>query len=189
MTKKELRIIYNKKRTEINPKKKLVYDDLILLKFQEYNYDFCTCLLTYWGISANNEPNTHLFSSYLRHFIPGLQMAYPKSNFENNTMQAIAIDESTSYKTNKYLITEPQNGNILPPSSIDIVFVPLFVCDSNGFRVGYGKGFYDKYLANCREDCVKVGFSYFEPIQKIDDINEFDIPLNMCITPNCVYEF
>ena len=116
-------------------------------------------------------------------------MAYPKSNFEDNSMEALLINESTVYKTNKYLITEPKEGVILQPTTFDIVFVPLFVCDENGFRVGYGKGFYDKYLANCREDCVKIGFSYFEPIQKIEDVNEFDIPLNMCITPNNVYEF
>ena len=116
-------------------------------------------------------------------------MAYPKSNFEDNSMEALLINESTVYKTNKYLITEPKEGVVLQPTTFDIVFVPLFVCDENGFRVGYGKGFYDKYLANCREDCVKIGFSYFEPIQKIEDVNEFDIPLNMCITPNNVYEF
>lgn len=189
MTKAELRKIYKQKRQDINPKKKLDYDDLMLLQFQEYNYDFCSYLLTYWGISAKNEPNTHLFSSYLRHFVPNMQMAYPKSSFEDNTMQAILINKDTVYKTNEYLITEPQNGSILLPSLIDIVFVPLFVCDTNGFRVGYGKGFYDKFLANCREDCVKIGFSYFEPITKIDDLNAFDIPLNMCITPNNVYEF
>jgi 5-formyltetrahydrofolate cyclo-ligase len=189
MTKQEIRKTYAQKRAEINPKKKLDYDDLMLLKFQKYNYNFCSYLLTYWGITAKKEPNTHLYSSYLRHFVPNLQMAYPTTNFENATMQAIQIDENTVYKTNKYLITEPQSGNILPPSLFDIVFVPLFVCDKNGFRVGYGKGFYDKYLANCREDCVKIGFSYFEPIHKIDDINAFDIPLNMCITPTSVYEF
>ena len=189
MTKQQLRHTFKQKRLEINPKKKLDYDDLMLLKFQEYNYNFCNYLLTYWGISAHNEPNTHLFSSYLRHFVPNLQMAYPKSNFEDISMEALLINKSTVYKTNKYLITEPKEGVILLPTKFDIVFVPLFVCDENGFRIGYGKGFYDKYLANCREDCVKIGFSYFEPIQKIEDVNEFDIPLNMCITPNNVYEF
>ena len=71
---------------------------------------------------------------------------------------------------------------------IDMVFVPLLIFDKQGYRVGYGKGFYDKYLAQCRVDCLKVGFSYFEPIE-IEGTREFDVPLNLCITPNSIYVF
>jgi 5-formyltetrahydrofolate cyclo-ligase len=61
--------------------------------------------------------------------------------------------------------------------------------DKKGFRVGYGKGFYDKWLAGCRKDCIKIGFSYFEPVETIDGLHEFDLPLNLCITPHNVYVF
>ena len=77
----------------------------------------------------------------------------------------------------------------LLPAEIDLVFVPLLAFDKKGFRVGYGKGFYDKWLAGCRPDCIKVGFSYFEPVESIDDRHEFDVPLNLCITPHNVYVF
>jgi len=59
----------------------------------------------------------------------------------------------------------------------------------NGFRIGYGKGFYDRYLSQCRSECLKIGFSYFEPLDTIDDANEFDVPLNLCVTPTTVYVF
>jgi 5-formyltetrahydrofolate cyclo-ligase len=55
--------------------------------------------------------------------------------------------------------------------------------------VGYGKGYYDRYLKRCAQDVVKIGFSYFDAIDAIEDINEFDVPLNYCITPMRVYEF
>ena len=61
--------------------------------------------------------------------------------------------------------------------------------DEKGFRIGYGKGFYDKYLADCSIDCLKVGFCYFEPVDSIEDSKEFDVPLNLCITPQNVYVF
>ena len=104
-------------------------------------------------------------------------------------MTAVAIHEDTVYQTNQWGITEPKEGRVLEPQQIDLVFVPLLVCDKDGYRVGYGKGFYDRYLPNCREDIVKIGFSYFEPIEKITDTDQFDVPLTYCITPQHIYEF
>jgi 5-formyltetrahydrofolate cyclo-ligase len=104
-------------------------------------------------------------------------------------MKSVLINEETVYNTNNYGLTEPNNGSIIEPANIDLVFVPLLVCDMKGHRVGYGKGFYDKYLAQCRKDVIKIGFTYFEPVEKIKDTNAFDVPLNYCITPEQVYEF
>jgi 5-formyltetrahydrofolate cyclo-ligase len=189
VTKQQLREKYLSLRKQIASKDKLRFDDLMLLQFQQLNLNHINTLLTYWGIANNNEPNTHLFSSYLRHCIPNLQIAYPVSNFETNTMQAVLINEDTVYKTNNYGITEPKLGEKIIATQIDIVLVPLIVCDDKGFRVGYGKGFYDKFLATCNPNVITIGFSYFEPINTIKDSNEFDIPLNYCITPNYIYEF
>ncbi|MET0298181.1 MAG: 5-formyltetrahydrofolate cyclo-ligase, partial [Flavitalea sp.] len=86
-------------------------------------------------------------------------------------------------------IYEPQSDHFLLPEDLDLVLVPLIAFDKKGYRVGYGKGFYDKYLANCREDCVFAGFSYFEPIPEISDRDDFDVPLDLCITPQNVYVF
>ena len=72
---------------------------------------------------------------------------------------------------------------------VDLVLVPLLAFDTEGFRVGYGKGFYDRYLANCRADVVTIGFSYFGPVDKITDTGQFDVPLTYCITPQHTYEF
>ena len=189
MIKQELRIKYKELRKQISSKEKLKFDDLMLLQLQQINLNETQSLLTYWGIANNNEPNTHLFSSYLRHIIPNLQMAYPVADFSTNEMKAILIDEETVYCKNEYGITEPKFGDEIDASEIDLVFVPLLVCDKQGYRVGYGKGFYDKYLATCNENVITIGFSYFEPIDKIEDTNSFDIPLCCCITPNDIYEF
>lgn len=189
MTKKELRIIYREKRAAVPSKEKLKLDDLLLIRFQQLYFEEVDVLLTYWPKADTQKPDTHLFSGYLRHSIPSLEIAYPKSDFLSGRMDALLINEDTVYYGNQYGITESKEGIIIEPSAIDLVFVPLLVCDEKGYRVGYGKGFYDRYLAQCRQDIIKIGFSYFDPIQKIDDRDTFDIPLDYCITPESVYEF
>jgi len=189
MTKTELRALYKQKRKDIPARDKLRLDDLLLIQFQQMYFPAAATLLTYWPIDAHIEPNTHLFSSYLRHAIPGLQLAYPVINNTTGTFNAILIDEDTVYTTNNYGITEPKKGALIEPFDVDLVFTPLLACDMDGYRVGFGKGFYDKYLAQCREDVVKVGFNYFNPVDKIDDTEPFDVPLDYCVTTDNIYEF
>jgi 5-formyltetrahydrofolate cyclo-ligase len=189
MTKKELRHIYKQKRNAISLQEKVKLDDLLLIRFQQLYFEEANILFTYWPKANAQEPNTHLFSGYLRHMVPSLKMAYPVTNLSNSTMHAVYIDEETVYHTNAYGLTEPKSGDTVKPEDIDIVFVPLLVCDKNGHRVGFGKGFYDRYLIQCRDNSIKIGFSYFEPVEKINDQDVFDVPLDYCITPERVYEF
>ena len=112
----------------------------------------------------------------------------PKLNLESKTIDSFLLTDSTPLKTNHLGITEPFNGNHINNNQIDLVFVPLLAFDNFGHRVGYGGGYYDKFLSKCPR-AIKVGLSYFDPINKIEDINSKDIKLDYCITPNKVYKF
>jgi len=72
---------------------------------------------------------------------------------------------------------------------MEVVFIPLLAYDKNGNRVGYGKGFYDKFLAECNPNTIKIGLSFFEPEELISDINTSDVQLNYCVTPNKTFKF
>ena len=150
---------------------------------------FITSLLSYWPIEENSEPNVHLITDYLEFKNPELVVAYPKSDFILDEMIAVTVDAETEFIQNEHNIFEPENGNVLDASEIDMILVPLLAFDKKGYRVGYGKGFYDKYLEECRKECIKVGFSYFEPVDQITDKLDFDVPLDLCITPHSVYVF
>lgn len=104
-------------------------------------------------------------------------------------MAAIEVNADTAFQKNAWNIHEPMDGRVVDSGVIDVAFVPLLIFDRKGYRVGYGKGFYDKYLQQCKPGCLKIGFCYFEPIDEISDTNEFDVPLNICITPNTIYVF
>ena len=189
MTKNELRVKYKAKRIALSDKDRNKLDDLLLIQFQKLSFENVSTLLSYAPMPHTAEPDTHLFTRYLKHLIPGLQTTFPKANFTDYSMQAIAVDEDTEFAMNEFQITEPTGNTIMAPEEIDLVFVPMLICNKQGYRVGYGKGFYDRYLARCREDVITVGFSYFEPEARIADTNEYDVPLQYCVTPHFVYEF
>jgi 5-formyltetrahydrofolate cyclo-ligase len=189
MTKKELRNIYKEKRKSISAKDKMKWDDLLLIQLQRIDLNYIETVLSYWPIAYMQEPNTHLFSDYIEHLIPGIRLAYPICDFVNCEMKAIKVDENTEFSKSDQGIEEPVNGENIDPAYIDLVFVPLLICDKTGNRIGYGKGFYDRFLSHCRKDVLKIGFSYFDPVDKIDDTSAFDVSLNYCITPGHIYEF
>lgn len=189
MTKKELRNIYKEKRKTISAKDKMKWDDLLLIQLQRIDLSNIETVFVYWPMENMNEPNTHLFADYVEMMFPAIQLAYPVCDITTCEMQAIEVDEHTDFITNKWGIIEPEKGEVLAPENIDLVFVPMLICDAQGHRVGYGKGFYDRFLTQCRKDVVKIGFSYFEPVDKIDDTSAFDVSLNYCITPEHIYEF
>nr|WP_294934150.1 5-formyltetrahydrofolate cyclo-ligase [uncultured Flavobacterium sp.] len=112
-----------------------------------------------------------------------------KSNFTTHKMTHFLLTDNTKIRKNAYNIPEPVDGIEVPSHKIDVVFVPLLAFDTKGHRVGYGKGFYDRFLSECREDVIKVGLSFFEAEECIDDVFENDIRLDYCITPNTIYKF
>lgn len=189
MYKKEARRMYNKKRLAITPQEKIKWDDLLLIQFQKVELPFLSTLLSFYPLEEKNEVNTFIITDFLLFQNPGLKIAYPKANPKNHSMEALLVSDAMEFANNLYNIPEPVSDVILQPDELDLVLVPLLICDRKGNRVGYGKGFYDRYLSQCRADCLRIGFSYFEPIEEIEDSNEFDVPLNLCITPQQVYVF
>lgn len=104
-------------------------------------------------------------------------------------LQHYLLTDATTIRTSKWGIPEPVSGIQVAPGQIDVVFLPLLAFDREGYRVGYGGGFYDRFLSSCREDVVKVGLSLFEAVEKIVDRNALDIPMDYCVTPENTYSF
>ena len=136
------------------------------------------------------EVDTFSILNYFKYKEPGLKIVIPRTNFEKLEIVNVLYDhEYTILGRNKYGIPEPIHGKIISADQIDLVFLPLLAYDKQGNRAGYGKGFYDRFLANCRPDVKKVGISFFEPVDEISDLNSFDIKLDACISPGKIWEF
>jgi 5-formyltetrahydrofolate cyclo-ligase len=189
MLKKEIRSLFKKKRTAITGPDRMKWDDLLLIHFQTIDIPFVDYVLSFYPVEENKEINSFILTDYLMFRNPGLKICYPRTQTDNNQMDAVICHPDSIFETNIYNIPEPTDKEIAPAPLLDIVLIPLLAFDLNGYRVGYGKGYYDRYLKNCRQDCLKIGLSYFEPVDGIEDTDEFDVPLDLCITPQQIYVF
>jgi 5-formyltetrahydrofolate cyclo-ligase len=186
MTKKELRLALRAEREAIDPVQREKYQDMILIQFNRLHFPFIQYLHTYLPMEGRNEPDPDTLVRVLEFRNPGLQVAVPKIAGEE--MLHIIVGDSTTWVTNQMGIAEPMEGEAMPPEAFDLVFVPLLGFDRSGNRIGYGKGYYDRFLAQCHSDVIKVGLSFLEPVGDIEP-DPWDIPLDYCITPQQVYEF
>ena len=189
MDKKEVRKVYKRKRDEITAAQKMRWDDLILIQFQTVELPFLNNVLSFYSIEENNEVNSFLLTDYLHFRNPSMVVAYPKMYPSTTTMQALIATPDGAFETNEFGITEPSGSEVLAADEVELVLVPMLAFDEQGRRVGYGKGYYDRFLSSCSPDCLKIGVSYFPPIDRIDDAADFDVPLDLCITPEMVYVF
>jgi 5-formyltetrahydrofolate cyclo-ligase len=187
MLKKELRQKYKALRkqlseNELEEMSLAIVNKLLKLPIWEKNY-----FHLFLPITEHQEVNTE----FILHLLSGKdkEIIISKSDFETRKMTHFLLTDNTKIKKNEYNIPEPIDGIEVPSHKIDVVFVPLLAFDKKGHRVGYGKGFYDKFLSECKPDVIKIGLSFFDPEELITDVFEGDIQLDYCVTPNEVYSF
>lgn len=135
------------------------------------------------------EPDTWLMINWIKQNHPLIRLTYPKADFATNRMRHFLDDNALEIANNSFGIPEPVAGTEINPAEIDLLLVPLLAFDQLGYRVGYGKGFYDRFMSECKPGTLFTGLSFFDPVDAIDDINSFDIPLHQCITPKKTWAF
>nr|WP_315181769.1 5-formyltetrahydrofolate cyclo-ligase [uncultured Flavobacterium sp.] len=187
MLKKALRIHYKTLRKQLSENQLeemslAVANNVLTLPIWEKTY-----FHIFLPIEAHNEVNTE----FILHLLSGKdkEIVISKSDFETRNMTHFLLTDNTKIKKNEYNIPEPVDGIEVPAKKIEVVFIPLLAYDKQGNRVGYGKGFYDKFLSECQTGTIKIGLSFFEPEELITDVFETDVKLDYCVTPNAVFKF
>ncbi len=183
MTKQELRKIYLKKRQALSEAE---YSQLSFQLYQNFfaniELSFIKVLHTFLPITSKKEPDTWLIIDRIRREYPHIRISIPKVNNRTEELENFYFEGLHQLATNEWGIQEPKQGIPTEPEKIDMVLVPLLVFDEHGHRIGYGKGYYDRFLKLCSAKIQKIGLSFFPSIEKIPT-DENDIKLDGIITP------
>ena len=147
--------------------------------------------LSFYHIFLAIEEQKEVNTDYILNILSGKDkhIVISKSDFETRNMAHFLLTDSTIIKKNEYNIPEPIDGIEILNDKIEVVFIPLLAFDKKGHRVGYGKGFYDKFLSECKPETIKIGLSFFEAETEITNVFESDITLDYCVTPTNIYKF
>tara|TARA_B100000401_G_C52757526_1_gene696502 strand:+ start:809 stop:1390 length:582 start_codon:yes stop_codon:yes gene_type:complete len=187
MKKSEIRSVIKARRNSLSQEEVDLFSkncfDHLLNKFNFENKN----IGIFFPIKKFNEPNTFLFFDSLK--IRHSNVYAPKSDFITNEMNFYLIESISDLQVNDYGIPEPQSQNKPQIESLDFLLVPLLAINKSGFRVGYGKGFYDKFLMNFNGKTITIGVNLMSDFVEIENLDSNDIPLDYCVSPNGIVCF
>ena len=185
--KKDIRVEQIERRRNILPEKRELWDKKIAnILLGSISYRFCDIMLIY--VSTKIETSTSFIIE--RALENKKNVACPISNIEDNTLSFKIINSAEELSPGSYDILEPPGTNIdfndfavsgafkRPP--LVICVVPCLSYDSDGYRIGYGKGYYDRFLASFGG--TKIGLCYSE--FKVNSLpkSKYDVKLDVIIT-------
>ena len=146
-------------------------------------------------LASRNEPDTWGIVRWVWGEKMPLRLAAPVVQPDGVSLRHYELTPGGQLTKNRWGITEPvAAAGAVPevfPAVLDAVLVPLLAVDRAGQRVGYGGGFYDRFLAQCGPNTQFIGLNVLNevPVARIADVLPTDVPLTACITPDKVWRF
>ena len=186
MTKAEIRKVESARRKKLSLEEVIHLSEKLLHQFTLLDFRTIHTLHIFLPIEEKNEPDTFMLIRWLAEKHPQIRIIVPKADFTTSLMTHHPYRGEEDLQKNLFNILEPLLDEQYL-GKIDMVLVPLLAFDQRGYRVGYGKGFYDRFLEGL--DALKVGVSLFESVDTIADIHENDQHLDLCLTPGKIIYF
>lgn len=187
MNKAKLRKKYKKSRLELSEER----IEELSLKIANNSLTLPIWDASFYHLFLSITEQKEVETQFLLHVLQGKDknIVLSKTDIQHNRLVHFLLTDSTIIKKNRWNIPEPDAGIPIPTEQIEVVFVPLLAFDERGHRIGYGKGFYDGFLKECKPNVIKIGLSFFNAEPEITEIFSSDIPLDYCVTPSKVYNF
>jgi 5-formyltetrahydrofolate cyclo-ligase len=189
MKKKDLRKQYLSKRLELSEEDRIIMNEKMLDQFLQIKLPELNHVMSYIAIAEKHEVVPTAIEIWLKQQHPESLLCYPKTDLNVFSMEAVTHTEGMAIANNELGVAEPVTGENIDPQEIDLIIVPLVAFDERGYRVGYGKGFYDRFISRCHPGVITIGLSFFEAAEPIEDAAEYDVPLKYSVTPEKLYTF
>lgn len=161
--------------------------------FQNFAVAEWRWLHVFLPLVSKNEPDTWGIIRRVWADFPGLQLAAPVVQPDGISLKHYELTAATPLLANRWGIPEPvaNPATEASPAALDAVLVPLLACDAAGQRVGYGGGFYDRFLAQCRPGTAFIGLNILDepPGALLADALPTDVALTALVTPGGVWRF
>lgn len=118
----------------------------------------------------------------------GKNLAIPKCIHKTKEMDFRLFTDYSQLEIVYFGLQEPkvETTTAVSPNQIDLLIVPGLIYDEKGYRIGFGGGYFDRYLANYRNNTITLAFD----LQVVDEIpkEDFDLPVQKIITDKRVIQ-
>ena len=138
-------------------------------------YKNANVVMLYYPL-GNETDTLYIFQ---RALIDNKTVVFPVTDIVTSEMTPVLADNNTQFLKGAYSVFEPDNKKVYN-EKIDLVIVPGIAFDKRGFRVGFGKGCYDRFLE--KTNTIKVGFCYDFQITDNIENDIFDIKMNYLVS-------
>ena len=184
MNKSKIRVQKLNERNKLTLDQLEVWSSQILQLFKKtVSLENVKYLHTY--ISKGNEVDTRKLIGYLQQKYPGIVVCVPKMG--ETGIRNLELNDLNECEKNRFGVLEPKIENEIDISKIDLVIVPCAAFDIKQNRIGYGYGYYDKFLAQLRPGCLKVGLAFeMQRTKELIDNEKYDVKLDRVITEESI---
>lgn len=187
MDKRELREKILARRDLLSQSSILKSSEVIIEKLTSISeYLNSTNIMTF--VSYSSEVDTH--NLIIRALAEGKKVYVPVTKRNPREMNPSRIKSFEDLVPGYFNILTPKKEKveIVEPEKLDLVIVPGVLFDKAGFRIGYGGGYYDRFLPQLRKDVKKIAIAFELQVQSDKlPVNSFDIPVDMIITEESIY--
>lgn len=153
-----------------------MFNASVLINHQLFEHDYFKNAKTIgFYVSKQYEVETILA---IEQALKNKRIAVPK--VEGEIMNFYRIKALSDLEEGSFGVFEPTTPYITRPNKMDLIVVPLVAFNRKKYRVGYGKGFYDKYLKDYKGHTIGLAYSFQETKEEFEE--EFDMPLDFIIT-------
>ncbi|MBC7485294.1 MAG: 5-formyltetrahydrofolate cyclo-ligase [Cytophagaceae bacterium] len=139
------------------------------------------------SMPAKSEVDTRFVLQRLNQEYPQVKTVTSVIAENQISMLTIEVRMDTPLVLNNWGIPEPTTRIVFPEQEIQEVLTPLLAMDAEGIRLGYGKGFYDRFFVSCSSSVKRTGINFFPIVHHELPKDSWDIALHRLVSADGIF--